>query len=116
MHIGAPQILGTDYFADGRLDKRRPRQEDSSLVFDNDALIGHGRHVGASGSAGTQYYGNLWYAPAGQGSLVVENPAEMIPVGKDILLPGKIDPTGLHQIDAGQIDSPWLFPGHGGAS
>ncbi len=113
MRVGAAQFLGGDDLAGGRLHQRRSCQEDGPLVLDDHGLIGHRGHIGAAGGAASHDAGDLGDALGRHLRLVVEDPAEMLLVGKNLGLKRQIRAAGIDQIDAGQARSPgrWSAPG-----
>ena len=68
----------------------------------DDALVRHRRHIGAARGARTHHRGDLRNAGRRQRRLVVENAAEMVAVGKHIVLVRQIGAAGIDQIDARQ--------------
>ena len=48
VHVAAAELLGRRLLARGRLDQRRPAEEDRALVAHDDALVAHRRDVGAA--------------------------------------------------------------------
>ena len=107
--IGAAEFFGTDDLAGGRLYQRRPPQENGALVPDDNGLVGHGGQVGAAGGAGPEHRGDLGNAHGGHAGLVVKGVAEVLPVGKDLILQGQEGAAGVHQVDTGQA----IFLGDG---
>ncbi len=102
MHLGAAQLLGRHHFAGGRLHQRRASQEDRALALDDDRLIGHRRHVRAARGARAHHAGDLRNAGGRHVGDVVEDPAEVLAVGKHVVLLGKEAAARIDQIDAGQ--------------
>ena len=111
MQVGAAQVLGAHHLAGGRLHQGRAAQEDGALVAHDDALVRHGRNVGATGRAGAHHHRDLRDAGGGQVGLVVEDPAEVVPVGKDLVLERQVGAAGVHEVDAGQAVLPGDFLG-----
>ena len=102
MHIGAAEIFSADLFARRRSDQRRSREKDRALVADDDGLVGHRRHVRAAGGARAHHAGDLRHAGGGHVRLVVENPPEMIAVGKHFVLARQMRAARVDEIDARQ--------------
>ena len=73
------------------------------MPLDDDALIGHGRHISAAGGAGAHHDGKLGNAPRRHVGLVVKNAAEMVAVGEHLVLFRQKSAAGVHQVDAGQV-------------
>ena len=103
MHVGAAQFLGRHHLAGRRLHQRRAAQEDRPLVLDDDRFVRHRRHIGAARGAGAHDDGDLRDAGGRQGGLVIEDAAEMLAVGEDLVLVRQVGAAGIHQIDAGQV-------------
>ena len=103
MHVAATQILDRYHLAGGGLHQRRSAQEDGALVPDDDRFVGHGRHVSATGGAGSHDHGDLRDALGGHIGLVEENAAKVVPVGKNLILFWQKRAARVHQIDAGQV-------------
>ena len=102
MDPGPAQLLGADLLAGGRLHQRRAAQEDGAGAVDDDGLVAHGRHVGAAGGAAAHDRGQLGDPAGGEDGLVVEDPAEMLPVREHLGLQGQEGAAAVHQVEAGQ--------------
>ncbi|MNQ57945.1 hypothetical protein D3C85_721160 [compost metagenome] len=102
VHQGAPQGLGADLLAGGGSDQRRPRQEDGGLLPDHDGFVGHGGHIGAARGAEPHHHGELGDVLGRHAGLVVEDAAEVIPIGKHLVLHGQEGTARIHQIEAGE--------------
>ena len=100
--VAAAEVLGADHLAGRRLHQRRAAEEDRALLLDDDRLVGHRRHIGAARRARAHDHGDLRNALRRHVGLVVEDAAEMIAVGKHLVLVGQIGAAGIDQIDAGQ--------------
>lgn len=100
VHLAAAEILVGDDLARGGLDQRRAGQEDVALLLDDDALVAHGRHVGAAGGAGAHDDGDLGDALRGHARLVVEDAAEVVLVGEDVGLVGEVGAAAVDEVDA----------------
>src|SRR5699024_2195498 len=96
------QFLGRDDLSGGGLHQRRPAQEDGALITDDDGFVAHGGYVGASGGARTQDRGDLRDTFLRHGGLVVEDAAEVFPVGEDLVLHGQEGATGVGEVDTGE--------------
>lgn len=81
VQVGAAELLGRHHFAGGRLDQRRPAEENRAVALDNDALVGHGGHVGATSRARAHHHGNLRNAALRHVGLVEENAATAVRAG-----------------------------------
>ena len=62
----------------------------------------HRRHIGAARRARAHHDGDLRNAERRQLRLVVEDAAEMLAVGKDLVLVRQVGAAGIDQVDAGQ--------------
>ena len=102
MQVGAAKFLGTDFLAGGGRHQRRAGEKDGALLADDDALVRHRREICAAGGARAHHHRDLRNAGGGQIRLVVENPPEVVAVGKHFILSRQKRAAGIHQIDAGQ--------------
>ena len=69
---------------------------------DDHGLVAHRRDVRAARRAGAQHRRDLRDARAGHPGLVVEDPAEVVPVGEDLVLHRQEGAARVDQVDAGQ--------------
>ena len=102
VHVAAAELLGADDLADRRLHQRRPAEEDRALVLDDHGLVAHRRHVGAARRARAHHHRDLGDALGAHVGLVEEDPAEVLAVGKDLVLARQEGAAGIDQVDAGQ--------------
>ena len=100
--VAAAERLVVDVFADGGFDERRACEIDRALLLDDDRLVAHRRHVGAAGRARAHDDRDLRDAARGELGLVVEDPPEVVAVGKDLVLQRQECPAGVDEIDARQ--------------
>ena len=98
-----PRSSARDVLAGRRLHQRRAAQKDRRLVAHHDGLVGHGRHIGAARRARSHHAGDLRDAGRRHGRLVEEDAAEMLAVGKHLVLVGQVGAAGIDEIDAGQM-------------
>ena len=68
----------------------------------DDVLVGHRGHVGAAGGAHPEHHRHLRNGERGHHRLVVEDPPEVLLVGKDLRLERQEDAARVHQIDRRQ--------------
>ena len=101
MHIAATQLFRRHYFARGRFYQRRTGEKNGPLIFNNNRLIGHCRHIGAARRAGAHHCRNLRNIARRHIGLVKKDTTEMIAIREYLILAGKIGAAGIHQIDAG---------------
>ena len=120
VHIATTQIFSGHDFANGSLDQRRAAQEDGALVFHDDGLVAHGRHIGAARGATAHDHGNLRDALGAHIGLVVEDAAKVLLIGKHVVLVGQIRAARVDQVNARQVvllgnllGPQMLFHGHG---
>src|SRR3990167_5363800 len=102
VHIGTAEVFGTDHFTGGGTHQRRAGEEDGGLVTDHDGFVAHGRHIGATGGAGTHHHGDLRDAHGAHVGLVEEDPAEVLTVREHFILTRQVGAAGVHQVDARQ--------------
>ncbi len=103
MHVAATELLGRHDLAGRRLHQRRSTEEDRALLLDDDALVRHRRHVGATGRAGPHHGRELGDAFCGEVRLVEEDPAEVLLVGEDVVLHRQERAPGVDEVDARQL-------------
>src|SRR5580658_1606637 len=102
VHLRATERFRVDVLAGGGLDQRWPAEEHAALVLHDDVLIGHRRDVGATCGTRAVHHRDLRNAERGEGRLVVEDAAEVVPVGEHLILGRQERPAALHQVDARQ--------------
>ena len=103
MHIGAAKVFGADHFTGRRLDQRGAAEKDGSLILDDDRFIRHRRHIGATGGARAHYGGDLRNALRREIGLVEKDAAEVLLVGKHLILHRQEGAARIDQVDAGQM-------------
>ena len=96
------QLLGADHLAGGGAHQGRPAQKDRPLALDDDRFVGHRRHIGAARGARAHDQRDLRHPSRRQPRLVVEDPPEMVAVGKHLVLRRQIGPAQIDQIKAWQ--------------
>src|SRR5690606_27160607 len=102
VYVGAPQVFGADHFTGRGFHQRRAGQEDGALVAHDDGFVGHGGHVGAASGAQAHDDGDLGDVVGAHAGLVVEDAAEVVAVGEDVVLAWQVGAAGVDQVDAGQ--------------
>ena len=102
MDVGAPEVFRRDDLPGRGLHQGRAREEDGALVADDDRLVAHGGDVGATGGATAHDDGDLRDAERRHRGLVVEDPAEMVAVGENLVLVRQVGAAAVHQVQAGQ--------------
>ena len=93
VHIATTQVLGCDNLARGRFHQRGATQKNRSLIFDNDAFITHGWHIGAAGGAATHDHCYLCDALGAHVGLIEKDAAKMVPIRENLILVGQIGPA-----------------------
>ncbi len=102
VHVGAAERFRIDFLAGRGAHQRRPAEKHATLIAHDDGVIGHGRHVGPAGGARAVHHGNLRNAVRRQLRLIEKYPAEVIAVGKYLVLFRQKRPAAFDQVDAGQ--------------
>ena len=102
MDVRTPKILGADFLAGRRLHQRRSPQENGALASNDDCLVAHCRHIGATRGARSHHRGDLRNAFRRHVRLIEEDTAEMLAIGKDLVLQRQERAAGINQVDAGQ--------------
>ncbi len=100
--IATAELLSADLLAGGRLHERRTAEEDRARPLDDHGLVAHRRDVRPAGRAAAHDEGDLGHAGRGEAGLVVEDPAEVVAVGKDLTLEGQERPAAVDEVDARQ--------------
>ena len=108
VHIGPAEVLCAHHLARRRLYQRWTAEEDGALVAHNDRLVAHSRHVGTARGARPHHYRNLRNAGTGHVRLVVEDAAEMLAIGKDVVLQWQKRAARVNEVDAREI----VLPSH----
>ena len=93
VHITAAEVLSAHHLAGSGLNQRWSCQKDGAVTLDDDALVSHSREIGTPGGARPHDYGDLWNSPGGKTGLVIEDPAKMVAVGKNLILLRQVDPA-----------------------
>ena len=101
MNVCATQIFRGHHFSSGGFDLRRPTQKDGPLVFDDDALVTHGRHVRPTRRTGTEDSGDLWTLRRSVG-LDEKRYARNALGLENLVLHGQKRAPGIHEINAWQ--------------
>ena len=96
VYIAAAQVLGGHNFSNRRLHQGRTAQENGALVFHDDGLVAHGRHIRPAGGAAAHDHRNLRDALGAHIGLVVEDAAKVLFVGEHIVLVGQVGAARVH--------------------
>ena len=102
VHVAAAELLRRHLLAGRRLHQRRPGEEDRALLPHDDRHVRHRRHVGAAGGARPHHHRDLRDARRAHPRLVVEDPPEVVAVGKHLVLVRQVRPARVDEVDAGQ--------------
>ena len=102
VQIRTAEILGRNHFAGRRLHQRRPAEENRALPAHDDALVAHRRDVGAARGARPHHHRDLGDARGGHVGLVVEDAAEVLAVGEDLVLVREVRPARIDEVHARQ--------------
>ncbi len=102
VHVGAAKVLGCNLFTGRGLHEGRTAEKDCPGTLDDDGLVRHRRHVGATRGARTHHDGNLGDPFRRHPRLVEENASEMFLVGKHVRLERQERATRVDQVDTGK--------------
>ena len=102
MDARAAKLFGGHVLARRGLHQRRAAQEDRARAADDDRLVAHRRDVGAAGRARAHDQRDLRDARRRHPRLVVEDAAEVLAVGEDVVLERQERAAGVDQVDARQ--------------
>ena len=103
VHVATAEVFGRDDLARRGLHQRRAGEEDRALFLHDDGHVRHRGHVSTARGAGAHDHGDLGDALGAHPRLIVEDCAEMVAVGENLVLVGQVRTAGVHQIDAGQM-------------
>ena len=102
MQVAAAEFLGGHHLAGRGLHQRRAAEEDRALVADDDRFVAHRGYVRAARGARAEHRGDLRNALGAHRGLVVEDAAEVLAVGEDLVLARQERAAGVDEVDAGQ--------------
>ena len=100
--LGATELLGRDVLAGRGLHQRRPAEEDRAGAADDDGLVAHRGDVRAAGRARPHDERDLRDPGRRHPRLVVEDPPEVVAVGKDLGLERQERAARIDEVDARQ--------------
>ena len=103
MNIRSAQILGRDHFTGCRFDQRRTAQKDRALLAHDNGFIRHGRHISAARRTRPHHRRDLRNAHRAHIRLIVEDPSEVLAVGKNLGLMRQVRAATVHQVQAWQM-------------
>ena len=103
MDLAAAQILGGNLLAGRGFDERRPGEEDRTLVANDDRFVRHCWNIGPASGATSHDNCNLANALRAHVRLIEEDAAEMLAVGKDLVLARQIGPAAVDEVDTRQF-------------
>ena len=103
VHVGTAEFLSSHVLPGRRLHEWRAADEDRAGAAHDDRLVRHGRHVGTAGGARSHHDGDLRNALRRHLRLVEEDAAEMVAVGKDLVLQGQKCAARVDQVEAREV-------------
>jgi hypothetical protein len=103
VNLGAAELLRTHFLAGRGLHERRAAEEDRAGAADDHGLVAHRGDVCTPGGARAHHDRDLRYPPRGHAGLVVEDAAEVIAVGKDLVLHGKERSARVDEVEARKV-------------
>ena len=106
MQVAAAEVLRGHDLAGRGLHQRRAAEEDRALVAHDHGLVAHRGHIRTASGARAEHGRDLWNAVGAELRLVVEDAAEVLTVGEDVVLPRQERATRVHQVDTGQPNLP----------
>ena len=109
VHIAAAEVLRCHFLAGRGFHQRRTAKEDRALIAHDDALVGHGGHVGAARRAAAHHHRDLCDAFGRHRRLIVEDAPEVVAVGENFVLVGEVCAAGIDEVHAGQAVLPCHF-------
>jgi len=109
VHIAAAKVLRRHFLAGRGLHQRRTAEEDRALIAHDDALVGHGGHIGAARRAAAHHHRDLRDAFSGHGRLIVEDAPEVVAVGEHFVLVREVRAAGIDEVHTGQPVLPRHF-------
>ena len=101
VHRGAAEVLVADRLADGRLDQRRPGQIQAAALG-HQQLVAQDRQIAAAGHAVAQDGRELRHAGRRDHGVVAEDAAEVVLVGKHLVLQRQEDAGAIDEVDQRQ--------------
>ena len=103
MDVRTPERFGIDHFTRCCFYQRRPAEEDRALLAHDDGLVAHRRHIRAAGGARAHHHRDLRNVQCRHARLIVEDAAEVLAIGKHLVLQWQECAAGVDQVDAGQM-------------
>ena len=100
--LGPAEGLIINIFADGCFHQRWTGQVNRARSANDDGLVAHRWHIRPSGRARTHDGCDLGNALGREPGLVVEDAAEVIPIGEDLRLQRQKGTAGVNQVHTGQ--------------
>ena len=102
VHVRAAQLLGGHVLPGRRLHERWAADEDRAGPLHDHRLVAHRGHVRAARGAGAHHDRDLRDPGRRHARLVVEDAAEVLPVGEDLVLERQVRAARIDQVDARQ--------------
>ena len=102
VHLGAAELLRRHHLAGRGLHQRRAAEKDRAGALHDDRLVAHRGHVGAARGARPHHQRHLRDPLRRELRLVVEDAAEVLAIGKDLVLERQEGAAGVDEIEARQ--------------
>src|SRR5215470_17472845 len=102
MYLGPAELLGGDHLAGRGADQWRPAEKDRALPAHDHRLVRHRRDIGAAGGTRAHHQSDLRDTGGREARLIIEDPSEMVAVGKDLVLRRQKGPARNDEIEARQ--------------
>ncbi len=102
MHVRAAERFGVDILARRSAHQRRAAEEHAALIAHDDGMIGHGGYIRAARRARSVHHRDLRNALRREPRLIEEYPAEVIAVGKHLVLLRQERTAALDEVNARQ--------------
>ena len=102
VHLGAAEGFGIDLLADRGLHQRRAGQVKLAAFGHQEFVAEHGQ-IRSAGDAIAHDGGVLRHAHGAEHRVVAEDPAEVVLVGKNLVLHGQKNAGAVDEIDQGEI-------------
>jgi hypothetical protein len=86
VNVSAAKFLSVHDFSGSRLDEGRAAKKHHALILNDDSLIAHRWHIGATRGAGAKHHRDLWYAERAHRRLIVEESPEVLSIREYLIL------------------------------
>ena len=102
VNVGTTEFLSRHFFAGRRLHQRGTAEKNRPSALHDDRFVGHRRHVGATGGTRAHHRRDLRNPLGRQPRLVEKNPAEVLAIGKHLVLHRQKRAARIDEIHARQ--------------